>query len=588
MSVEAWLSKNPINVYSKIGCLWNAAYKCNFDTNAKTLKIPQYSRIIFGDNVITNTGTSAYGGISIDLSAVQHGYIMFDRNDSTFSARPYTDTTFSSNEIVLFVYSNYGENYLAGISDVTVNGVTRLINASVTADKIADNAVTEKKIAKGAITSKSTTVAGRNAYVWNTNKYPEFNTVAKTLNIPQYSRVICGTSVYPNTSTATSGGLTIDLSAVQHGYITFNPDTNEWNIYAYTVTTVSENEIIVFTYSDYGKIVSSQSVYKTDGKLMNIDTDINIPDKHIERNMLAPKVLQNHLGRCPRYTYTDMNVLGHSAWSDISFIDGKLWMFYPSGDETHTATNGVIKIVDKETLETIKTIGHNFGHVNTCDYCAETDCLIVGNLPGNSTYPAALYIFYNVSEWENVDTLDFATVDKTIIDMRVAFSAATNVACSWGESNFAYNNIAYVSMGYDKKFAKIVLGMGTNQLAYGTYATTDDNKFNGTYNVVQISDYDPMVAVDEVIQGATFYAGRMLTANGDEWTGRASLWGFDGNGNIQRELIEFPIYNANGEKNSQYKTYTEGIAVDDDGWIYQGLFSGQLYAIRFYLIKYKL
>ena len=711
------------------GCVWSSAEKCNFDTKNKTFFIPSWSRVICGDSALL-TGITDYRGLTLDLSANQHGYITFNKATLAFEVKPYTTTEFANDEIPICAYGNYGADYVASISEITVDGVTSIADKSVTDSKMADGAVATNKIADGAVTLDKRTIAGSFAVLWGKDRLPEFNTTEKTLMIPTYSRIMVGSKVYTAGLTSPSD-VVLDLSGAQHGYVCYDTVTGIFTVYPYTQTTgvpetsllfasygeygkfvhmacsykidgnlfgidVSDTDIadnsvttskladsavtlakrtdagsygivwskygvlefnttqktltipiyveftlgakkyglgnatpsvvdlsgaengtvmfntatsafviygtenynarpetliLVATYTNYGATVSTASVYKIDGNLFGIVTDneLEIPDGYITDKMLAPKLLQTQLGRCPKYTFTDMSALGINGWSDICIIGDNLWILFPSTDEEHNATDGTIKIVNKDTLETVKTITHNFGHVNTCDYCKETDSLIVGNLPGSSAYPAALYIFYNVSDWVNSDSLSFDTVDKTIIDMRSAFPAATAAACSWGETNFAYNNIVYVSFNYDKQFAKIVLGMGTNQLTNGTYAAADNDKFNGTYKVLQESTFEPMGSGDEVIQGATFYNGQMLTANGDEWTARASRWGFDINGNIQRELIEFPIYNANGEKNSQYKCYTEGIAVDEEtGYVYQGIFSGQLYAIRFYLIKYKL
>ena len=587
--VNGAVTQNKRTVAGSFAVLWNSYQYPEFNTTTKKFTIPAYSRILMGTKTFFK-GLTDSAGVTLDLSEIQHGYICYDTESGIFTAYPYTQTEGVPETSVLFAsYAEYGK-FVNMASSYKIDGYLFGIEVP-TGDLVPDASITTAKLADKSVTTAKSTVAGRSAYIFNAYAYSNFNTEAKTLTIPQYSRVMCGKSVYTNTGTTTWTGAVIDLSSAQNGYVTFNPITQEWKAYSYDTTSITEDELIMFVYSNYGAVVSSQSAYTINGKLFGIDTEseIEIPDGSITTNKLAPKLLQTQLSRCPSYTFTDLSAIGIQGWSDICIIGNNLWMFFPSTGEDHTTTDGTIKIVNKETLETVKTIYHDFGHVNTCDYCKETDCLIVGNLPGNSTYPAALYIFYNISSWMSLDTLNFSSVEKTIVDMRGAFPEAVAAACSWGESNFAYHNIAYVSFNYDKQFTKIVLGMGENHLDNGTYIAADTNKFNGTYNILQTSNFEPMGSGDEVIQGATFYKGQMLTANGDEWTARASLWQFDINGNIQRELLEFPIYNANGRKNSQYKTYTEGIAVDEEtGYIYQGIFSGQLYAIRFYLIKYKI
>lgn len=493
-------------------------------------------------------------------------------------------------KIAPFIGIEYPDDYTGAVSIDIVHLQDTISDVKQNVEQLMANsdAVTTEQIVDGAVTFKKRTATGSYGLLWSKYGVLEFDTVNHKLKIPAYAELCLGGIKYSNT--VGFDGRVIDLTDMPYATVVYNIATSDYTVYAYdNYTARPETLIPIAAYTEYGKTVFTSGPYKIDGALYGFDETTSIRDGSITKEKLAPKLMQNHLSRCPQYTFTDMSQLDIHGWSDICIIGENLWMFIHSTDEEHVNSNGTIRIVNKETLEVVKSITHNFGHVNTCDYCKETDCLIVGNLPGNSIYPAALYIFYNVSGWANVETLDFATVEKTIIDMRGGFPSATAAACSWGESNFAYNNIAYVSFGYNKQFTKIVLGMGTNQLTNGIYTAADADKFNGTYNILLTSDFDPMSSDDEVIQGATFYKGRMLTANGDAWTARASLWQFDINGNIQRELWEFPIYNANGQKNSQYKTYTEGITVDEEtGYIYQGIYSGQLQAIRFYLIKYKL
>lgn len=536
-----------------------------WSTNGKTLTIKQYSRIITTKGIYVDP--MATGNVVIDLSSIQHGFIVYDISSSQFVVYSYSASVsnISSTSLLIAVYANYGE-IVSMAGSYTIDGNLYGIDIPTIPEIIAQLNLPNFDVPSFG-------------YLFNTSKPAiEFDTTNKRIKFNSYSSVFSNTTRYGLPTSDTY----IDITNTQNGIILYNTSTSQLSVVSYTATYLlnSSNLIILGFYSNYGAVVNTASSYKIDGNLYGIDIP-TIPD---------PPYVPTQPSLCPSYEYWDMSGAGFTAWSDITKINGNMWAFYPSADETHTDTSGAIKIIDISTtpMTLVKTISHNFGHCNTVDYCADTDCLIIGNLPGNTTYPAALYIFYNVSSWENETSLDFNSVDKTIIDLRSAFNDSANAICAWGENNFALHNIVYITTNYDNRVAKIVLGMGTNQYTYGTYTATTDTKFNGTYKVLEQSTFTPMNSVEEVVQGATFYQGKFLTANGDNYNARASLWGFDANGKIQRQLLEFPIYQKDtGAINANYKTYTEGIMVDGD-YVYQGVFSGQLYTIRFYLIKYKI
>ena len=52
----------------------------------------------------------------------------------------------------------------------------------------------------------------------------------------------------------------------------------------------------------------------------------------------------------------------------------------------------------------------------------------------------------------------------------------------WGEPNIDKRNIAYIITNGVATIRRIILGMGTNQLESGLYASgASDNEFNGTF-----------------------------------------------------------------------------------------------------------
>ena len=117
-------------------------------------------------------------------------------------------------------------------------------------------------------------VAGQSAYLWDHSDLPNFDTENKVLTIPYQSRIMSGAKVITDIGTLATAKV-LDLSAAQHGYVTFNPVAVEWKVYPYTVTGITKNELIMFVYSNYGEIVSSQSAYAVNGKPFGIAVDQN-------------------------------------------------------------------------------------------------------------------------------------------------------------------------------------------------------------------------------------------------------------------------------------------------------------------------
>ena len=383
--------------------------------------------------------------------------------------------------------------------------------------------------------------------------------------------------------------------------------THKGNVYEYTSVNGSYvyNGSKAFSYSEpFMGNVSDGVYYRFSLTRVN---DTNIPTIEAEDVIVyTTKGIFQYDNNVinPEYEILDVpSALLSSGWSDFCIIDGKLWLFKGSADEVHTDTSGKINVYDMTDWSLVKEISHNFGHMNTCSYDATHDILLVGNLPGNTTYPCALYIFYNISSWLDETSLSFSTVDKSIINLRSGgWTTLGNVSATFGENNGAFRNIVYVSLAYGKHLAKLILGMGTNQLTYGGYTAADADKFNGTFKVLKESDSDYELgnntewdsqALDEVWQGCDYYKGKILSCNGDKRLATANLWNFRYDNTINREIIGFDIYQDNGEPYRDdtitQSLFPEGIAYDPtSGYIYMGIIYMQSGNRAMHLVRYKI
>ncbi|MBR2337991.1 MAG: hypothetical protein IKA63_00815 [Clostridia bacterium] len=272
----------------------------------------------------------------------------------------------------------------------------------------------------------------------------------------------------------------------------------------------------------------------------------------------------------PDYEYIPLNLAG--GWSDFAFVGDKLWVFKGSGDEVHTSADGKIYICNPDTGAVEKTLNHDFGHCNTVHYNPKNDKLLIGNLPGNSEYKAALYIFDDVAEWasheDNSDVL-FANKITTIVDVSQIVSdtgthAYATVAC-WGDENNGQNNIVYVNGQYNRYWWKILLGTGTNNLGKGTYTAAADGEYNGTYEVLWSKEFALRYDANrEVTQGIDFVGGVICTANGHN---ELQWWDWDfSESAVSRREHNVTVYKADGTTDW---SVSEGFAVRD-GYAYVG------------------
>ena len=488
----------------------------------------------------------------------------------------------------------------------------KIADSAVTSAKIADSAVTSAKIADSAVTSakienegviwEKRTKAGVFGLLVNSyNLVPiQFDTINRTITIPKYTRLICGRKQIP--LSRFTEDYTIDISGYANGILAVNGNFNSIKADSIFVAShmsaasladllASENYILVCGWGNFGvSCVNSPSAFSVDGKPYGIDTivsDANIKNVISEIFPVINPVF-------------DLITLpsGITWWSDFIHIkingEDEMWFFTPSAED-HTKMNGKCHRIKMSDWSYIGNFTHNFGHCNTCHYDAKNDVLLISNLPGHEAHPSALYLFYNVSSWASMQSVDFNSISPSIIDLTPLGYSGTNAAV-FGENGFDRRNIVYVMSGYGTpvKFHKIVLGMGQNQLTYGTYDANhaSDTQYNGTYDVLlgplSYVQQDGAGQGKQVIQGGDFANGKIITANGHN-----EILGFIYNifgDKIQRTMIENVPRKADGTIDH---SVGEGICVKD-GFVYHGYIKtsadfNDSYSVEgFYLAKYRL
>ena len=119
-------------------------------------------------------------------------------------------------------------------------------------------------------------------------------------------------------------------------------------------------------------------------------------------------------------------------------------------------------------------------HFNSMSYDEVTDRLISGEAGDGSQ---EIYIFNNVSSWStNHASTPITSAD---IERTITISQVNNRPNPvWAERNAYGHRDIIISANLNKKFIKIKLGYGTEQLSNGTYTASASGVPNGTYDII--------------------------------------------------------------------------------------------------------
>lgn len=186
-----------------------------------------------------------------------------------------------------------------------------------------------------------------------------------------------------------------------------------------------------------------------------------------------------------------------------------------SNDEHTNFVNN--SIINKDTFAGIKTVQHNFGHLNTVNYNASNDCLMFSDSAKN-IFANHIYIIPNWSAYaESHDKWDFNEVEKVTIDIEWLYTELNEYKANpaWGP-NWGNNDLIYVASNDNTVLRCLRLGKGGNQLDRGTYIPAEEDGYNGTYTVVNTYTTEQNICVngDSHIINGCFVTGARFGTEG--------------------------------------------------------------------------
>ena len=241
----------------------------------------------------------------------------------------------------------------------------------------------------------------------------------------------------------------------------------------------------------------------------------------------------------PSLTFgTDSYLSGQTLVKDL-FIS-----FGVSDDDHLTYKQAHIFKVNEETgeYELIKTVLHNLGHVNTVDYCEETDCLIFGNGSGAYNRQGTFYIykgFYDVisnPETNQLEITDCMEYDTDAVDFKM--EDKWNVC--WFDSNRDNYDLALLATNDLSKFRVLQLAKGNNVFDNGTLQSVGDTEFNGTFKVLATYTFDPSDTNDHVLQDMDYQSGKLYCGVSHNYPYYWVMTFNPMNNTVTREIV--PIY----------------------------------------------
>lgn len=267
--------------------------------------------------------------------------------------------------------------------------------------------------------------------------------------------------------------------------------------------------------------------------------------------------------------YNDYEVISVPNYPhhDTTVVDDNIWAFNKPSDgpsKIYDLSFNLLKSININLEETLKDETTSPIQMKSVDFNEYNSCLLVGN--GKSDYSANdsyLYIFYDSRNWLNSSsTITFDNCGSyTKIDVG---ELGVKSYGFWAGRTPNLNDQIYVSINYFKDIYLIRLGKGTEQLSKGTYSYIDDDKYNGTYEVLNHWSQEVNFTDEFALHGGQAYNGKLYLVNNDSTKCEIYECELCADGKLKFNILQLQHYLPT--KIKKYR-FLDGMCIKD-GYIY--------------------
>ena len=256
-----------------------------------------------------------------------------------------------------------------------------------------------------------------------------------------------------------------------------------------------DNNKLETRYGTWGNVVCGNN------EILLLYNDLGASEKI--GGILSPYVKKNETKDivCKELEFAEVSTNGNPSSQGMFIIGDYMYLFGHSSDDKVTMLGDFNKRSISNLNVNVASGKHNLGHMNAPSYDSNKDMMIVANgskIYDQSSLPMEGYVFYNFKNViENETNLVFDDLDKTIIDLSM-FTGEFKAQLCWG-----YGDYVYLLTSESRIVRKLKLGKGTNKLANGTYTEETEDRYNGTFEIIN----EWRSVTTGIIGGMKFYKG---------------------------------------------------------------------------------
>lgn len=325
-------------------------------------------------------------------------------------------------------------------------------------------------------------------------------------------------------------------------------------------------------------------------KVVSVDNNGNV-FSHESGKAVVTACVNNEVDVC-QITVKDRSTfwlqgLSH-AYSDITWVDNYL-VGFSSSDDSFTKA-GFFEVLDYERglyskPSSVYRIYHLWGHCNTVDYNADSDCLIMGNGSGDYDLPGKIIIipFFKsiVLSCTQTSPLTLEDVHALVIDCD-CYQWGSKFNVVWAQSNGEDEDVAIVLSArlHGDRFSngggdmevirRIGLCKGDKKGEYGTI-TVNQTTYNGTFNLYE-TYFQKTDGYQNCNQGSCFHNDELYVAVGHD-----GFWYW------RMVLNDGTVYKVTYKSTQQIRASSDGNASGvaiKDGYLFIGCANKGIMATR--------